>query len=159
TATAAPRMNMSPPMVGVPCLDICQVGPISLMDCPAFIRRRKGIRAFPARAVTTKAARKAAAILIFEPPYLIPPKQSHGEVFYHLLPRFTIVETTVSRPICPHSVTRGPRRDPPFGKRPPLPPARPGGAARRRPPDRSRGPCRPAPPCRRAGPGRGPGGW
>ena len=50
-------------MVGVPCLVMCQVGPISLMDCPAFIRRSTGIRARPANAVTRKAATQLMMIL------------------------------------------------------------------------------------------------
>ena len=60
-----PRMNMSPPMVGVPCLDMCQVGPSSLMDWPAFIRRSTGIKIFPAMADTTKDTSAAINSLIF----------------------------------------------------------------------------------------------
>lgn len=33
-------------MVGVPCLFMCQVGPISLMLCPAFSFTSAGISAF-----------------------------------------------------------------------------------------------------------------
>jgi hypothetical protein len=38
TTQAAPmaRMNIIPPMVGVPCLDMCQVGPSVRMAWPAF---------------------------------------------------------------------------------------------------------------------------
>ena len=28
------KMNMKPPMVGVPCLFLCQLGPMSRMVCP-----------------------------------------------------------------------------------------------------------------------------
>ena len=32
TVTMTAMMNMTPPMVGVPCFAMCQVGPSSLMD-------------------------------------------------------------------------------------------------------------------------------
>ena len=51
-------------MVGVPCLDMCQVGPSSRMDCPAFRRRRMGIRICPAMAVTPKATIKLRMYVI-----------------------------------------------------------------------------------------------
>ncbi|MCI6488352.1 MAG: hypothetical protein MSA25_09940 [Clostridiales bacterium] len=38
-----PRMNITPPMVGVPLLAICQVGPSFLISCPAFCLRSQGI--------------------------------------------------------------------------------------------------------------------
>ena len=38
-----PMMNMRPPMVVVPCLFMCQVGPISLILCPAFSFRKPSI--------------------------------------------------------------------------------------------------------------------
>jgi len=41
-------------MVGVPCLVMCQVGPISLMDWPAFSRTSAGISSLPAMTVMTK---------------------------------------------------------------------------------------------------------
>ena len=56
-------MNISPPMVGVPCFDMCQVGPISLMDCPAFMRRSRGMSPFPPRAAAAKATTKLITIL------------------------------------------------------------------------------------------------
>ena len=34
--TVDARMNMSPPMIGVPFLFLCQEGPISRMEAPAF---------------------------------------------------------------------------------------------------------------------------
>ena len=55
-------MNMSPPMVGVPCLAICQVGPSSLMDWPAFSRLRAGMRILPRTAVRTKLTARAIRI-------------------------------------------------------------------------------------------------
>ena len=36
-------MNTRPPMVGVPALVACQLGPTSRISCPAFSRRRAGI--------------------------------------------------------------------------------------------------------------------
>ena len=48
-------MNMIPPIVGVPCLDMCQDGPISLIDCPAFNARRAGTRNQPITAVSARA--------------------------------------------------------------------------------------------------------
>ena len=47
-------MNIRPPMVGVPCLAMCQAGPISLMDWPAFSRTSAGISSLPAMAVMRK---------------------------------------------------------------------------------------------------------
>ena len=47
-------MNISPPIVGVPCLVMCQVGPISLMLCPALSFTSSGIKSFPATAVMAK---------------------------------------------------------------------------------------------------------
>ena len=41
-------------MVGVPCLVMCHVGPISLMDWPAFSRTSAGISSLPAAAVRIK---------------------------------------------------------------------------------------------------------
>ena len=37
-----PKINISPPIMGVPALVLCQVGPISRMDCPAFSARSTG---------------------------------------------------------------------------------------------------------------------
>ena len=37
------RMNMTPPMVGVPVFAMCQVGPFSFISCPAFCLRSHGI--------------------------------------------------------------------------------------------------------------------
>ena len=55
TATAAAMMNISPPMVGVPCLFLCQLGPTSRMVWPNFSLCRKGIIHFPKAAVMAKA--------------------------------------------------------------------------------------------------------
>ena len=65
-ATAMARMNINPPMVGVPCLDMCQVGPSSRMDCPAFSRRSTGIRICPAITATPKATIKLRIYVITE---------------------------------------------------------------------------------------------
>ena len=35
-------MNISPPIMGVPALLLCHVGPTSRMDCPAFSARSTG---------------------------------------------------------------------------------------------------------------------
>ena len=43
---------------------MCQVGPISLMLCPAFIRRSTGMSIFPATKATTKAALAAWEITV-----------------------------------------------------------------------------------------------
>ncbi len=48
--TQAP-MNMSPPIVGVPSLDMCHVGPSRLMLCPALMLRSHGTRKNPMIAV------------------------------------------------------------------------------------------------------------
>ena len=64
-AMKIPAMNMMPPMVGVPCLAMCQTGPISLMDCPAFRACSQGIRNLPIRAEAAKATRKLIKYLIF----------------------------------------------------------------------------------------------
>ena len=37
-ATTMAAMNSNPPMVGVPCLDLCHAGPSSRMVCPNFRR-------------------------------------------------------------------------------------------------------------------------
>ena len=52
-----PKMNSSPPIVGVPCLLACQLGPKStLMGCPNFSLCSHGNNAFPPRAATTNAS-------------------------------------------------------------------------------------------------------
>ncbi len=58
-------MNISPPMVGVPCLDMCQVGPSSLMDWPAFSRRGRGSAACLRWPVTTRHHHAATRIVDF----------------------------------------------------------------------------------------------
>ena len=68
TAIPMPRMNISPPMVGVPCLERCQVGPSSRMDWPAFSRRSTGIRICPAMAVTPNATIKLRMYVILSKP-------------------------------------------------------------------------------------------
>ena len=62
--TTVAAMNMMPPMVGVPCLDMCQVGPSSLMDWPAFSRRSMGMRNLPRTALMAKPRITAARIFI-----------------------------------------------------------------------------------------------
>ena len=46
--TASAIMNISPPIVGVPVLLMCHVGPSSRIDCPALILRRYGTKTAPA---------------------------------------------------------------------------------------------------------------
>ena len=41
-ATELPMMNMMPPMVGVPCLFLCQLGPTSRIVWPNLILCRNG---------------------------------------------------------------------------------------------------------------------
>ena len=62
TAAAAATMNMIPPMVGVPSLFLCQLGPISLMDCPACSARRMGMSTHPTSTEITKAVSAASSI-------------------------------------------------------------------------------------------------
>ena len=57
-------MNISPPMVGVPCFVMCHVGPISLMDWPAFSFTSAGISSLPAMAVMTKLTTTGSTISI-----------------------------------------------------------------------------------------------
>ena len=64
TTMATAAINISPPMVGVPCLDMCQVGPSSLMAWPAFHRRRAGTKYLPSTALMTKPRITAARVLI-----------------------------------------------------------------------------------------------
>ena len=52
------RMNINPPIVGVPALRWCQVGPSSRMLCPALIFRRNGTSHAPMSAARTKARMK-----------------------------------------------------------------------------------------------------
>ena len=54
TRSAVGTMNMMPPMVGVPDLTWCHLGPISRMDWPAFRAWRAGIRKRPRMAVRAK---------------------------------------------------------------------------------------------------------
>ena len=41
--TAAAKIKINPPMVGVPVFAMCHEGPISLISCPAFIFLSQGI--------------------------------------------------------------------------------------------------------------------
>ena len=66
-AAAMAMINMTPPMVGVPCLAMCQVGPSERMDCPAFSRRSRGMRICPTMAATPKAMIKLRMNVILEP--------------------------------------------------------------------------------------------
>lgn len=61
-ATPIPRINISPPMVGVPCLDMCQVGPSSRMLCPAFHLRSRGSKICPCNKGHSKGHDKAENI-------------------------------------------------------------------------------------------------
>ena len=64
-----PIINMIPPIVGVPCLFLCQVGPTSLIVWPNFSLCRNGIAHFPISAVTPNAIAAASAAhnpLIFD---------------------------------------------------------------------------------------------
>ena len=59
TVMPMPMMNISPPMVGVPCLVMCQVGPTSLMLWPALSLISSGISSLPATAVMAKHSTQA----------------------------------------------------------------------------------------------------
>ena len=62
-ATAMPMMNMRPPMVGVPALVACHLGPTSRISWPAFSRRRAGKITFqPSSPVTAKLSTHAMII-------------------------------------------------------------------------------------------------
>ena len=63
-------MNMIPPMVGVPSLLLCQLGPISLMDWPAWSARRAGMSTHPTAAEMPNAANAANSIRMVFPPTL-----------------------------------------------------------------------------------------
>ena len=53
-------MKMMPPMVGVPDLALCQVGPTSRMDCPAFRARSTGMSSLPTSTDSAKAQTAAS---------------------------------------------------------------------------------------------------
>ena len=56
-------MNITPPMVGVPALVACHLGPTSRISCPAFSRRRAGRITFhPSSPVTAKLSTHAKII-------------------------------------------------------------------------------------------------
>ena len=55
-ATSAGRAKIMPPIVGMPCLTLCDCGPSSLMVCPNFIRLSQGIKIGPSASAITKAA-------------------------------------------------------------------------------------------------------
>ena len=79
-AMAMPKMNMSPPMVGVPCLFLCQLGPTSRMVWPNFSLCRKGMIHFPSSAVTAKAmteTSKYSMVSIVPTPLVAFPVFSH----------------------------------------------------------------------------------
>ena len=61
-AQKVPMMNISPPIVGVPSLYLCQVGPISLMVCPYLIFLSHGIIQYPRIVVTVMPTNTAAKI-------------------------------------------------------------------------------------------------
>ena len=50
-------MKVRPPMVGVPALVACQLGPTSRISCPAFSRRSMGIKIQPRVRLRAKAQR------------------------------------------------------------------------------------------------------
>ena len=55
-ATSAGNAKIMPPMVGMPCLTLCDCGPSSLMVWPNFIRLSQGIKIGPSANAMTKAA-------------------------------------------------------------------------------------------------------
>ena len=55
-AIRAGRAKITPPMVGMPCLTLCDCGPSSLMVWPNFIRLSQGIKIGPSANAMTKAA-------------------------------------------------------------------------------------------------------
>src|SRR5699024_489598 len=55
-----PRIKQNPPMVGVPCFLLCQVGPLSRMVCPKCRRCSSGISTQPDSAVIENAPTAAA---------------------------------------------------------------------------------------------------
>ena len=59
TATVEAKMKHRPPMVGVPCFLLCQVGPISLMVCPKWSLCKKGTITMPDTAERTNPANAA----------------------------------------------------------------------------------------------------
>ena len=59
-----PKMNISPPIMGVPALLLCQVGPISRMDCPAFSARSTGSSRYPMPPVRMQPAAAVIKILV-----------------------------------------------------------------------------------------------
>ena len=52
-------MNISPPMVGVPALELCQVGPSCRISCPAFSFRSSASTNLPRIMVSTQPASNA----------------------------------------------------------------------------------------------------
>ena len=62
--TRMPRMNISPPIVGVPDLPACQVGPSSRMLCPALSLRSSESRKRPVTSVMRKLTMQAAISFI-----------------------------------------------------------------------------------------------
>ena len=56
------RMNIIPPIVGVPALLLCHFGPISRMDCPALRARSIGMAILPKSTVRTNAQTAASKI-------------------------------------------------------------------------------------------------
>lgn len=63
--TKMPRMNIKPPIVGVPAFPACQVGPSSRMLCPALSFLSSGTRNFPVIAETAKLSMQAMMIFMF----------------------------------------------------------------------------------------------
>ena len=54
-----PRIKAMPPMVGVPALELCQVGPSCRISCPAFSFRSSASTNLPRIMVSTQPASNA----------------------------------------------------------------------------------------------------
>ena len=62
--TVMPSININPPMVGIFCLFICHLGPISRIFWPNFILRSQWMTGMPIAAVTANAI-TAASKMVF----------------------------------------------------------------------------------------------
>ena len=64
TERTMPKINIIPPMVGVPCLFLCHRGPMSRIVCPKWSFLRMGSSHIPEIAVMAKASTTAMMIQI-----------------------------------------------------------------------------------------------
>ena len=71
TQRIAAAMNMMPPIVGVPALELCQLGPISRMDCPALRARSVGMSSLPKTSESTNVQSTTTAICMGKNPFYI----------------------------------------------------------------------------------------